>query len=494
MASLKREGDGSSFDPSPPSSHQAAAAAGVGSSETSALDIYLAATNFLERICLVEVGNEGGSKKLWPALRYASIAELQEAAQKDLKDHVSESSLESLQRKLCRHGGRYIEKEVAYLIGRGKFKRSLASLAEGANGVQSFALCAHRLRTQYKDDAEWKKSYDAAMDRFMECDSDDDDDDSTVDGAFPPAGQQAAPSNQPAVKSEGLQVVDLSTDDEKPGNKRKSWRENKGKGKKKTVHSKRGRQKEQRASRAGAAAASTQPPLASITPPASRGGASLTALAASASPEVARAAPAGGIRTKRFFIDGVWGDYAGELNAHGLRHGKGKLTMQNDEVYEGCWKNGDRDGKGKMQYANGDMYEGTWKADKQEGQGTYRWANGDEYKGGWKEDKREGHGVFCWASGDQCVGGFKGDKRHGQGCYHRADGCVSISSYNNGRISRDGVFWTGDRKTAWLLKYGKKVRKIDLERAIELASELGFSSVPKRFSRRAQCSWSPFDG
>lgn len=36
----------------------------------------------------------------------------------------------------------------------------------------------------------------------------------------------------------------------------------------------------------------------------------------------------------RFCDDGIWGDYDGDLDAQGRRHGKGKLVCEDGEIYE----------------------------------------------------------------------------------------------------------------------------------------------------------------
>ncbi|MBR4490731.1 hypothetical protein IKP13_08885, partial [bacterium] len=48
----------------------------------------------------------------------------------------------------------------------------------------------------------------------------------------------------------------------------------------------------------------------------------------------------------------------------GLRDGKGKLVLENGDVYEGNWKEGQKNGQGIYLYASGIKYNGTWKNDK----------------------------------------------------------------------------------------------------------------------------------
>ena len=56
----------------------------------------------------------------------------------------------------------------------------------------------------------------------------------------------------------------------------------------------------------------------------------------------------------------------------GKKHGFGKYTWANGDVYEGEWKDGTQGhGFGKYTLAHGDVYEGEWKDLKQHGRGKY---------------------------------------------------------------------------------------------------------------------------
>jgi hypothetical protein len=43
------------------------------------------------------------------------------------------------------------------------------------------------------------------------------------------------------------------------------------------------------------------------------------------------------------------------------RHGKGLYRLNNGEVYDGNFMNGEYDGFGMMIYLSGDVYEGDWR-------------------------------------------------------------------------------------------------------------------------------------
>ena len=118
----------------------------------------------------------------------------------------------------------------------------------------------------------------------------------------------------------------------------------------------------------------------------------------------------------------------------------------NEGTYIGQIKNGKKHGQGKMTYNNGDIYEGPWKDDKKHGKGKGVMKYGEEsirnmspygygelidsdaiklkqalYIGDWEEDKRHGTGIQSFIDGDgdeyDYKGEWKNDKKHGKGSY-----------------------------------------------------------------------------
>lgn len=63
--------------------------------------------------------------------------------------------------------------------------------------------------------------------------------------------------------------------------------------------------------------------------------------------------------------------YTGCLNEQGNPEGFGKMTYENQDVYEGEWINGVRDGNGVFTYINGDVYKGSWKNNMKSGRGVF---------------------------------------------------------------------------------------------------------------------------
>lgn len=127
------------------------------------------------------------------------------------------------------------------------------------------------------------------------------------------------------------------------------------------------------------------------------------------------------------------GEYVGQLNKKGQKHGNGK-----------------------MRYDNGNEYDGQWKANKRDGKGTTRYASGNVYIGMWKSGKRHGFGVFhIEKSGDIYRGNWSCGIKSGPGVYEYADGEIDVSFYSNDIRVGDGVRWSADRSHASRLLDGK---------------------------------------
>ncbi|XP_035998215.1 radial spoke head 1 homolog isoform X1 [Fundulus heteroclitus] len=115
------------------------------------------------------------------------------------------------------------------------------------------------------------------------------------------------------------------------------------------------------------------------------------------------------------------GEYEGERNEAGERHGVGKATLPNGDIYEGAYQNGKRHGHGAYHFKNGARYVGDYAQNKKHGQGTFFYPDGSKYEGSWVEDLREGHGVYTYPNGDTYDGEWQHHLRHGQGTYQYKD-------------------------------------------------------------------------
>ena len=82
--------------------------------------------------------------------------------------------------------------------------------------------------------------------------------------------------------------------------------------------------------------------------------------------------------------------------------GKGTITFDNGDVYEGAFQDNEPHGVGKMTYKNGRVCEGIWKDGnidyevemKPHGSGEMIYTSGSMYEGEWKESKRHGKGIY----------------------------------------------------------------------------------------------------
>lgn len=113
--------------------------------------------------------------------------------------------------------------------------------------------------------------------------------------------------------------------------------------------------------------------------------------------------------------------YYGEI-FDGLRDGKGKLILENGDVYEGHWKEGQKDGHGIYVYANGIKYNGTWKNDKMDGYGSLIFPDGSSYYGEFENGAISGNGTFKYADKAEYSGEWKNGKWHGRGRFRLANG------------------------------------------------------------------------
>ncbi|KAL7543223.1 hypothetical protein ACHAXR_012528, partial [Thalassiosira sp. AJA248-18] len=200
-------------------------------------------------------------------------------------------------------------------------------------------------------------------------------------------------------------------------------------------------------------AASVKEPAEEVTPKIDNSEGSSASVEAGSSEETTSTSPAvtttiigvSKIRTKRdeskstniqrFCDFGEFGFYDGGFNVEGKRHGHGK-----------------------MMYDSGNYYEGTFVDDKFHGDhGIYRWYDGDEQEGPWLEGERHGKSVFRSA----------------------ADGVVEYCVYDKGKAVGEGVTWSADRQVAHKMFIGRKINKISLDTAEEMARDMFDLPVPE---------------
>ena len=65
------------------------------------------------------------------------------------------------------------------------------------------------------------------------------------------------------------------------------------------------------------------------------------------------------------------------------KHGFGKYTYSNGDIYLGLWSNDKQRGKGKIIYKNGNIFEGVFDEDNLQGGGTWsKWNISGQLKDG----------------------------------------------------------------------------------------------------------------
>ncbi|CAH3105220.1 unnamed protein product [Porites lobata] len=130
------------------------------------------------------------------------------------------------------------------------------------------------------------------------------------------------------------------------------------------------------------------------------------------------------------------GEYEGERNELGERHGYGKAVLPNGDIYEGNYVNGKRHGKGTYIFRNGAKYKGFYDEGKKSGHGTFEYPDGSKYEGKWEDNERNGQGMYLYINGDVYEGEWKDNKRQGKGVYTCAATKLKYDgSWMNGRLS-----------------------------------------------------------
>ncbi|XP_049916698.1 radial spoke head 1 homolog isoform X1 [Epinephelus moara] len=135
------------------------------------------------------------------------------------------------------------------------------------------------------------------------------------------------------------------------------------------------------------------------------------------------------------------GEYEGDRNEAGERHGVGKAVLPNGDIYQGQYENGRRHGQGTYRFKNGARYVGDYYQNMKHGQGTFYYPDGSKYEGSWVEDLRQGHGVYTYPNGDTYDGEWLHHTRHGQGVYHyKETGSEYKGSWVNGKMESAGEY------------------------------------------------------
>jgi len=136
----------------------------------------------------------------------------------------------------------------------------------------------------------------------------------------------------------------------------------------------------------------------------------------------------------------------------GLRHGKGEYwSKANGFKYVGDYKNDKKHGKGKYTYPNGDIYNGNWKNGVRHGKGKYSYKEDEGvYEGEWVEGIKQGSGKYTFGSGDVFTGTYENNVRHGEGKLVKVDGEERSENWKEGKLINFTITKEGKKK--WTTK------------------------------------------
>jgi hypothetical protein len=152
------------------------------------------------------------------------------------------------------------------------------------------------------------------------------------------------------------------------------------------------------------------------------------------------------------------------------------MNYGNGDRYEGGWRDGCRYGRGTHHFRDGGVYEGQWRNAAPDGRGKMTLKNGSHYEGSWKDGKWHGRGIVRPANGGEWEGTFHMGKCT-VGTLRRPNGELEIGRYDsvNPDDVKEGVWWSIDRKSIWIVADGQKKEQIDEDRALEMVARIGVS-------------------
>ncbi|XP_055903440.1 radial spoke head 1 homolog [Eupeodes corollae] len=127
------------------------------------------------------------------------------------------------------------------------------------------------------------------------------------------------------------------------------------------------------------------------------------------------------------------GEYLGERNSLGQRHGKGWAILPNGDQYDGSYRKGLRHGRGLYVFKNGARYLGNYRCGIRSGYGKFIYPDGTVYEGNWHKNQKHGQGTYMYTNGDTYSGSWYKGQRHGVGIYKWKDeGVYFEGTWKNG--------------------------------------------------------------
>jgi hypothetical protein len=152
----------------------------------------------------------------------------------------------------------------------------------------------------------------------------------------------------------------------------------------------------------------------------------------------------------------------------GVKQGKGQFTWANGQHYNGDWARDKPNGKGSISFANGNRYEGDVRDGTPHGKGRFIFSNGNRYEGDVKDGTPHGKGTIVFASGDRYEGEVRAGVQHGEGISRFARGDVYAGAWvigkrqGHGRYTwANGSYWEGEFIDGKTTENGKLVRADD---------------------------------
>ncbi len=174
-------------------------------------------------------------------------------------------------------------------------------------------------------------------------------------------------------------------------------------------------------------------------------------------------------KLRHFQLEYSNGDkYNGYFSPNWTREGFGILLYNNNNKYEGMFKNNLAEGLGRLITTNGDYYEGEFQKDRISGHGKYvcqseiyigYWDNGKyngkgelilndgcRYIGEFKQGYENGYGKISWPDTSYYEGDFINNLFDGFGVYVMRNGKIYRGQWKNGKMNGIGIFnWPDGR-------------------------------------------------
>lgn len=134
------------------------------------------------------------------------------------------------------------------------------------------------------------------------------------------------------------------------------------------------------------------------------------------------------------------GEYKGDRNENGQRHGFGRALLPNMDTYTGWYENNKRHGVGTYIFnTNGARYGGDWERNYKHGKGIFIFPDGSRYEGNFVANKKHGDGKYTYINGDIYEGEWRNDLRHGYGTYtFKESGAQYFGTWRHGKMDGYG--------------------------------------------------------